>query len=157
MKKLILKAGAKINLGLDVLAKRPDGYHELRMVMQSLALHDEIHLTAEQEPGIRLWTDAPGLPADEQNLAYRAAALLMEEFGIREGLRIDLYKKIPMAAGLAGGSSDAAAVLGGVSRLFNLGLSAEELQERGGLTLPLPRREYQVWQVRLTLCGEDGQ
>lgn len=131
MEKLILKARAKINLGLDVLAKRPDGYHELRMVMQSIALSDEIHLTAEKEPGIRLWTDAPGLPADGKNLAYRAAALLMEEFGIRQGLKIDLYKRIPMAAGLAGGSTDAAAVLKGVSRMFGLGLSGEELQKRG--------------------------
>ena len=131
MKTLILEARAKINLGLDVLAKRPDGYHELRMVMQSLNLHDEIHLTVTQEPGIRLSTDVPGLPADERNLAYRAAALLMEEFKIGQGLKIDLYKKIPMAAGLAGGSADAAAVLKGVSRLFGLDLSVEELQKRG--------------------------
>ncbi len=131
MERLRIKAQAKINLGLDVLAKRPDGYHELRMIMQSVSLHDEIYLTAESEPGIRLWTDAPGLPADERNLAYRAAALLMEEFKIGRGLRIDLYKKIPIAAGLAGGSTDAAAVLKGVSRMFDLGLSEEELQKRG--------------------------
>ena len=131
MKTLVLKAKAKINLGLDVLAKRPDGYHELRMVMQSIGLHDEICLTVTQEPGIRIRTDAPGLPTDKRNLAYRAAALLMEEFGIGQGLKISLNKKIPMAAGLAGGSADAAAVLKGVSRLFGLNLSMEELQKRG--------------------------
>lgn len=131
MKTLRSEAKAKINLGLDVLARRPDGYHELRMVMQSIELHDEIHLTVTREPGIRLWMDAPGLPSDERNLAYRAAALLMEEFGIEQGLEIRLYKKIPMAAGLAGGSADAAAVLKGVSRLFGLDLSMEELQKRG--------------------------
>ncbi len=131
MKTLILEAKAKINLGLDVLAKRPDGYHELRMIMQSIGLYDEIRLTVTQEPGIRLRTDAPGLPTDRRNLAYRAATLLMEEFGIGQGLEISLNKKIPMAAGLAGGSADAAAVLKGVSQLFGLNLSMEELQKRG--------------------------
>ncbi len=139
MEELILKAKAKINLGLDVLAKRPDGYHELRMVMQSIGLCDEIRMAVRQEPGILLrtdiseflWTETPELLPDEKNLAYRAAALLMEEFGIRQGLQIDLRKKIPMAAGLAGGSADAAAVLKGVNHLFGLGLSKEELQKRG--------------------------
>ncbi len=132
-----LQARAKINLGLDVLQKRPDGYHDLRMVMQTVNLCDEITLQAtEEEPSIRLSvcggeSAKEEVPADSRNLAYRAAQLLMEEFEIRQGLNIVLEKRIPVAAGLAGGSSDAAAVLAGVNDLFGLGLSKEELMTRG--------------------------
>lgn len=128
---LRLKAYGKINLGLDVLGCRPDGYHEVRMIMQTVRLHDSIGLTRTKEPGIRLETNLFYLPVNEQNLAYRAAKLLMDEFGVKEGLSIRLRKFIPVAAGMAGGSADAAAVLFGVNKMFGLGLSKRELMERG--------------------------
>lgn len=131
MKELELKAVAKINLGLDVLRKREDGYHELRMVMQSIGIYDTIQLRITEEPGIRVVTSHPELPTGEDNLVYRAAKLLMDEFGIGRGLQIDLQKRIPVAAGLAGGSSDAASVLMGVNELFDLHLSQEDLMKRG--------------------------
>lgn len=128
---LTLNAYGKINLALDVLRRREDGYHEVRMVMQTVGLHDTVTLRREKEPGIRLQSSDPALPVDRRNLAYRAAAGLMEEFHIEEGLSVSLEKRIPVAAGMAGGSSDCAAVLHGVNRLFELGLSLEELQDRG--------------------------
>lgn len=128
---LRLKAYGKINLALDVLGKREDGYHEVRMIMQTVGLHDRIELYRTQEPGIRLETNLFYLPDNEQNLAYRAAHLLMEEFHIKEGLSIRLRKFIPVSAGMAGGSTDAAAVLFGVNKMFELGLSTRELMERG--------------------------
>lgn len=128
---LRLKAYGKINLALDVLGTRPDGYHEVRMIMQTVTLHDRIELYRTKEPGIRLETNLFYLPNNEQNLAYRAAALLMEEFGIKDGLSIKLKKLIPVSAGMAGGSTDAASVLFGVNKMFDLGLSREELMERG--------------------------
>ena len=131
MKELKLKAMAKINLGLDVLRKREDGYHDLRMIMQSIYLYDQIRIRQTQKPGIRLSVNLGYLPTGSENLVYKAADLLMQEFGITQGVAIDLQKYIPVAAGLAGGSSDAAAVLIGVNRLFHLGLTLEELQERG--------------------------
>ena len=131
MRELKLKAMAKINLGLDVLGKRDDGYHELRMIMQTIRLYDRVQLTVTEAPGIRVKTNLSFLPVNEDNLVYRAANLLMEEFQIKKGLFINLEKHIPVAAGLAGGSSDAAAVLVGVNRLFHLGLAKQELMERG--------------------------
>lgn len=131
MRELKLKAMAKINLGLDVLRKREDGYHELRMIMQTIRLYDRVQLTVTEAPGIRVKTNLSFLPVNEDNLVYRAAKLLMEEFGVSKGIFINLEKHIPVAAGLAGGSSDAAAVLVGVNRLFGLGLSQEQLMERG--------------------------
>lgn len=131
MKELKLKAMAKVNLGLDVVRRREDGYHELRMVMQSVYLYDQIRIGMAKQPGIHVRTNLSYLPTGEENLAYKAAHCLMEEFGIKSGLWIELQKFIPVAAGLAGGSSDAAAVMVGVNRLFGLGLSLEELQERG--------------------------
>ena len=129
-----VNAYGKINLGLDVLGKREDGYHEVKMVMQTVRLHDKVTLRREREPGIRLESNLSFLPTDRTNLAYRAAELLMEEFGIGEGLNITLEKRIPVAAGMAGGSTDCAAVLYGVNRMFRLGLTLDELKERG-LTL----------------------
>lgn len=126
-----LRAMAKINLGLDVVRKRPDGYHEVRMVMQTIHLYDVIELQERKEPGITVQTNLPFLPTNKDNLVYKAASLLMEEFGLSQGLAIRLEKHIPVAAGLAGGSSDAAAVLVGVNRLFRLGLTTQELMERG--------------------------
>ena len=128
---LRLKAYGKINLALDVTGIRDDGYHEVRMIMQTVRLHDSIELYRSQKPGIRLETNLYYLPVNEQNLAYKAARLLMDEFHIQEGLGMRLRKFIPVAAGMAGGSSDAAAVLFGVNRMFGLGLSREELMKRG--------------------------
>ncbi|MCM1026349.1 MAG: 4-(cytidine 5'-diphospho)-2-C-methyl-D-erythritol kinase [Roseburia sp.] len=124
-----LKAYAKINLGLDVLRRRPDGYHEVSMVMQSVGLWDELTLE-RTEAGIFLTTDSGDLPADQSNLAYRAALLMLETWSVPGGVRIHLQKNIPIAAGMAGGSADAAAVMKGMNHLFGLGLSVGELMER---------------------------
>lgn len=126
-----VKALAKINLGLDVIRKREDGYHEVRMIMQTIQMYDVIHLYKAARPGIRLHTNLPYIPTDERNLVYKAAQLLMDEFHIRRGLRIDLQKFIPVSAGMAGGSSDAAATLVAVNRLFHLRLTKRELMRRG--------------------------
>ena len=127
-----LKATAKINLGLDVLRKREDGYHDLRMIMQMTGMFDRISMFPRAgRPGISFRTNLPYIPANENNLAYRAAKILMDEFEVSDGLSINLQKFIPVAAGLAGGSTDAAAVLIGTSKLFHLGLSLEELMVRG--------------------------
>lgn len=131
MKKIRLKAMAKINLGLDVVRKREDGYHEVRMIMQTVKMYDQIQLEEKETPGIRIRTNLSYLPTNEDNLVYKAANLLMEEFEVKRGLSIDLRKFIPVAAGMAGGSSDAAAVMVGVNRLFHLNLSQKELMERG--------------------------
>ncbi|WP_371365534.1 4-(cytidine 5'-diphospho)-2-C-methyl-D-erythritol kinase [Sporomusa rhizae] len=125
---LTVKAFAKINLALDVLYKRPDGYHEVAMVMQAVSLADTIILTSH--PGdIVLNVNIPGLPDDASNLAYRAAALIKEYAGIQQGVLITLDKRIPLAAGLAGGSADAAAVLKGLNNLWELNLSLDKLSK----------------------------
>ena len=128
---LELKALAKINLGLDVLGRRENGYHDVRMVMQTIYLYDKVTLNKTEEPGIQLKTNLSYLPVDDKNIAYKAAKMLMEEFNIEDGIEIILDKHIPVAAGLAGGSSNAAAVLVGMNRLFQLGLSQQELMDRG--------------------------
>ena len=126
--RLTLKAYAKINLALEVLGKRPDGYHEVAMIMQSVSLHDTLILSL-QESDITLMCDRPELPCDHSNLAYRAAELLRREVGVARGVQIELTKRIPLAAGLAGGSTDAAAVLKGLNRLWGLALSPVELEQ----------------------------
>lgn len=131
MIELNLKALAKINLGLDVLRRREDGYHEVKMVMQTIHLYDKIQLRKLQTSDIKVETNLFYLPANENNLVYKAAKLLKDEFSIPNGVYIGLEKHIPVAAGMAGGSSDAAAVLYGMNRMFQLGLSMEELMERG--------------------------
>ncbi len=131
MEKMELRALGKINLGLDVLGRRENGYHDVRMVMQTVYLYDLITLKKKEEPGIELTANLSFLPVNENNLAYRAAKLLMDEFGLPGGLLIRLEKHIPVAAGMAGGSSNAAAVLYGMNRLFSLGLTEKELMERG--------------------------
>ena len=131
MLELNLKALAKINLGLDVLRRREDGYHEVKMIMQTIHLYDRIQLRKTKEPGIEVRTNLFYLPANENNLVYKAAKLLIDEFQITEGVNINLKKFIPVAAGMAGGSSDAAAVLYGMNRMFRLGLSLQELMDRG--------------------------
>ena len=125
-----LRALAKINLGLDVVGKREDGYHEVRMVMQTIQMYDVLEMEKKAEPGITLTTNIPYVPTDERNLVYKAARMLMDEFHIEEGLTMNLEKFIPVAAGMAGGSSDAAAAFVGVNRIFGLGLSEEELMKR---------------------------
>ena len=131
MDRLELKALGKINLGLDVLGRRENGYHDVRMVMQTVYLYDRIIMKKSKTPGIRLETNLYYLPVNENNLAYQAAQMLMDEFYIEEGVSIQLDKHIPVAAGMAGGSSNAAAVLFGMNRMFSLGLSQKELMERG--------------------------
>lgn len=131
MNRIKLQAYGKINLSLDVLRQRPNGYHDVRMIMQTVKLHDNIDLERSSTPGIQLKTNLPFLPVNENNLMYRAAKLLMDEFHIEEGVRMSLRKVIPVAAGMAGGSADAAAVLYGMNRLFDLRLSLEELKARG--------------------------
>ena len=124
------KALAKINLGLDVVRKREDGYHEVRMIMQNIGICDELDMTITDAPGISLETNREDLPTDEGNLVYRAAKLLMDEFQVAKGVHISLKKQIPVAAGMAGGSSDAAAAMIGVNELFELGLTQQELMDR---------------------------
>lgn len=131
MDKMFLKALGKINLGLDVVRRRDDGYHEVCMVMQTVNIYDKIYLSRTREVGIDITTNLGFLPTNENNLVHKAAKLLMDEFSLGGGLKIDLYKYIPVAAGMAGGSSDAAAVLYGMNRLYHLQLSMEELQQRG--------------------------
>ena len=131
IKHLSLKAYGKINLGLDVLRRRDDGYHEVRMIMQTVGIYDRIDLIYKETPGITVETNLYYLPDNENNLVYKAAKLLMDEFHVQKGVPIRLRKYIPVAAGMAGGSSDAAAVLFGVNKMFSLGLTTEQLMDRG--------------------------
>ena len=126
-----MKALAKVNLGLDVIRRREDGYHEVKMIMQTLDLFDHVTLEKRDEAGITLETNLSFLPVDEQNIAYRAAKMLMDEFQIPGGLHIKIEKNIPVAAGMAGGSTNGAAVLYGMNKIYQLGLSTKELMERG--------------------------
>lgn len=134
MEKITVRVPGKINLTLDILGRFANGYHDLQMVMSSVSLYDEITLVKKEEKNISVTVDKRDLPVDERNLAYRAAALLMEEFALTGGVEIAIKKQIPIAAGMAGGSADAAGVLKGMNRLFELGLELPELQKRG-LTL----------------------
>lgn len=130
-KSIYLNAYAKINLGLDVIGKRPDGYHEVRMIMQNIRLYDRISIHATNSPKIKLETNLPYVPTNKNNIVYKAAKLLINKYQIKSGLYINLNKKIPVSAGLAGGSTDAAATLFGMNQLFNLNLSLEELMDLG--------------------------
>lgn len=125
-----LEAYAKVNLGLDVVKRLENGYHEVRMVMQTVGIHDTLRLEKTKE-GIALFTDSSEMPYDENNLAYKAAHVMKERYGIADGVAIHLQKRIPVAAGMAGGSTDAAAVLKGMNILFSLGLSRQELCDVG--------------------------
>jgi 4-diphosphocytidyl-2-C-methyl-D-erythritol kinase len=129
--KLLIKAPAKINLTLDVLHKREDGYHEVEMVMTTVDLSDRIELSDIRENEIQVVSQNRFVPDDQRNLAYQAALLVKNRFGIQRGVSIGIDKMIPVAAGLAGGSSDAAATLRGLNRMWNLGLSIDELAELG--------------------------
>lgn len=123
----VARSYAKVNLTLDVLGTRADEYHAIESVMQSVSLHDTITLVLRDEPGIRITCDMPGIPTDEKNLAHKAASLLFESRGISAGLDIHIEKQIPVQAGLGGGSSNAAAVLTGLSSLLGLSMSQAEL------------------------------
>lgn len=131
MNTIQMKALGKVNLGLDVVRRREDGYHEVRMIMQTVQLYDKISIAKRDKAGIHIKTNLAFLPVNENNIAYKAAKMLMEEFGIQTGVSINIEKHIPVAAGMAGGSTDGAAVLYGMNRLFNLRLSKKQLMERG--------------------------
>ena len=126
------KAYAKINLGLDVLRRRPDGYHEVKMVMQTVNIWDLLTFKKTEEPGIFLKSDKEELPVGKDNLIYKAAAAIFKEYGVQSfGVQIALKKQIPIAAGMAGGSTDAAAVFHGLNELFGLGMSLQDMQGIG--------------------------
>ncbi|MDO4178034.1 MAG: 4-(cytidine 5'-diphospho)-2-C-methyl-D-erythritol kinase [Phascolarctobacterium sp.] len=129
MKSIRENAYAKINLGLNILGKREDGYHEVNMLMQTVSLKDTVTITEAKELGIKIKTNIPGLSCGQDNLAYKAAKLLADYAKISPSISISLNKKIFMAAGLAGGSADAAAVLRGLNRLWNLNLTIEQLEK----------------------------
>jgi len=130
MDSLKIDAYAKVNLGLDVVRRLENGYHEVKMVMQTVGICDTLTLKKETD-GIKITTDSGEIPANEDNLVYKAAKLLRDKYDIGEGVSIHLEKRIPVAAGMAGGSTDAAAVLKGMNTLFALGLSEEELKQEG--------------------------
>ena len=130
MEKCVKQAYAKINLGLDVISRLPNGYHEVKMIMQTVGIYDV--LTLEKVPeGIVITTDNGELPVDENNLIYKSAKLMKEKYAIESGVRIHLEKHIPIAAGMAGGSTDAAATFTGMNELFEIGASEEMLRELG--------------------------
>ena len=131
MDSIRLKARAKINLGLDVLGKREDGYHEVRMVMQTIGIYDRLILTKIPEEEICITSNLAFLPVNENNLIYKAIKLLKDEYHFPGGVSVDLNKFIPVAAGMAGGSTDAASTMFGVNRLFGLNLSMGKMMELG--------------------------
>lgn len=125
------KAYAKINLGLDVIRRRPDGYHEVKMIMQTVGICDTLTIAKSNNKEIILMVGDAPLPCDRSNLIYKAAEMVMQQFDLQEGVEITLEKNIPIAAGMAGGSSDAAAVFRGMNRLFDLGMSLSDMQKLG--------------------------
>jgi 4-diphosphocytidyl-2-C-methyl-D-erythritol kinase len=131
MESCVVTANAKINLSLDVVGRRDDGYHLLEMVMQSVSLADTITLQRTKSPTITITCTVPEIPCDHRNIAYRSAALFLRHCGLTDGVSIHIEKRIPSQAGLGGGSSDGAAVLVGLNRLFSTGLSTETLCELG--------------------------
>lgn len=131
MDKIQLKAYGKINLGLDVLRKREDGYHDLNMIMQTVGVYDDVIIEKTAGEDIVVTTDAMVLSNEKGNLAYMATKMLFDEFDIKAGVKIHLNKRIPIAGGMAGGSADCAATLKGINQLFNLGLTTKDLMERG--------------------------
>ena len=126
-----LKALAKINLGLDVIGVREDGYHLVRMIMQAIELHDWVTVKKTSHTGISLETNLSFLPTDQSNIAYQAAQLLLQDYPQIGGVELSIHKCIPIAAGMAGGSTDAAAVLYGMNRIFELGIPRKRLMEYG--------------------------
>lgn len=127
---MFIRAYAKINISLDVLDRREDGYHIVKMIMQSIDLYDEI-IVNKCDSGIHINCNKPFIPNDERNIAHKAAKLFLEEYNIDAGVNINIKKNIPIAAGMAGGSTDAAAVLKGMREIFNINISDEELMKIG--------------------------
>ena len=123
MEQMYLKAYGKINLALDVLRKREDGYHDVRMIMQTVGIFDGIEITRTDTGRIEIETNLFYLPTDENNIVYKAAKMLFDEFNIKDGVKIVLKKFIPVSAGMAGGSTDAATVMFGINKMFNLKLN----------------------------------
>lgn len=139
MREIHLKSRAKINLSLDVLGKRPDGYHEVQMLMQEIDLYDNLYISERGDKEIRIATNCQYVPANPSNIAYRAAEELRQAVNINKGINIYIDKKIPISAGLAGGSSNGATVLRGLNKLWQLKLSDRELMaigERVGSDVP---------------------
>lgn len=128
---LHLNAYAKVNLGLDVVRRREDGYHEVRMIMQTVKLYDHITLERNSSGKITLSCNLPYLPVNEKNLVYRAIDLIRREYHITDGVHADICKRIPVAAGMAGGSTDAAAAFVGMNQLFHLGITQDTLMQYG--------------------------
>lgn len=140
---IVLKSYGKINLGLDVLRRREDGYHEVRMIMQTVGLYDVLTMKKIKEDKIEMSCNLVFLPTDERNLVYKAVQIIKDKYHIKDGVKIDLNKRIPVAAGMAGGSSNCAAALKGMNELFGLGLTIDELCEIGvtlGADVP-----YCIW------------
>ena len=140
---IVLKSYGKINLGLDVLRRREDGYHEVRMIMQTVGLYDLLTMKKIKDDKIQMTCNLTFLPTDERNLVYKAVKLMKDKYHIKDGVEINLNKRIPVAAGMAGGSSNCAAALKGMNQLFDLGLSIDELCEIGvtlGADVP-----YCIW------------
>lgn len=140
---IVLKSYGKINLGLDVLRRREDGYHEVRMIMQTVGLYDVLTMKKRRDDKIKMTCNLSFLPTDECNLVYKAVKLIKDKYHIKDGVEINLSKRIPVAAGMAGGSSNCAAALKGMNQLFDLGLSIDELCEIGvtlGADVP-----YCIW------------
>ena len=125
-----INAPAKINIGLDVVGVREDGYHEVKMIMQTIRLFDRLTLTRKKDPGVRISTNLKFLPTDDNNLVVKSAKMLMKEFDLPGGLNIQLEKRIPVAAGLAGGSTDAASTMIAINSMYDLGLSNSQLMKR---------------------------
>ena len=128
---LLIRANAKLNITLDVVGKLPDGYHDMKMVMESVALCDDITIRIGEGHGVTVRSDLSYLPTDKRNIALRAAELFMQETGLKKSIHLNIVKRIPVCAGMAGGSTDAAAVLRGLNRLFRTGLSRLELERMG--------------------------
>lgn len=131
MNSIELKSRAKINLSIDVLGKRPDGYHLVEMIMQTIDLFDIIKIFSLNEDKIIIRSNSKDIPTDSSNIVYKAASLMKREFNIKRGIEIYIDKNIPVAAGMAGGSSNAAAVLVGLNKLWNLNLNKNKLKELG--------------------------
>lgn len=131
MNSISLKSRAKINLSIDVIGKREDGYHIVEMIMQTIDLYDDIKLKELEEDNIIIKSECSYIPLNEDNIVYKAAKLIKEKMDIKKGIEIFIKKNIPVAAGMAGGSSNAAAVLVGLNELWKLGLSKDELRDQG--------------------------
>jgi 4-diphosphocytidyl-2-C-methyl-D-erythritol kinase len=126
-----IKAYAKVNLGLDVLGRRENGYHDVKMVMQSVDLYDILTFSVLEQPDIILESDSTEIPLNEDNLIYRACRMVMDRYELQQGVRVQLVKNIPVAAGMAGGSTDCAAAFRGMNELFSLGMTQQEMRDMG--------------------------